>query len=63
MLKIEYKIDKKIDEKLKNKIDEKIDKKIDEKKNVTIVLYEKIKPLFICNGRCSYCITTKCYDI
>jgi sulfatase maturation enzyme AslB (radical SAM superfamily) len=42
-----------LDEKLNKKVDDKLDKKVD----------EKIKPLFSCNGKCSYCIEHKCLDI
>ena len=50
--------DNKIVEKLK---DDKIKDKIDDK--LTNKIVDKIQPVFICNGRCSYCIEHKCYDI
>ena len=39
------------------KLDKKLEVKLDEKLDV------KIKPFFKCNGKCSYCIDKKCYDI
>ena len=53
-----------------SKIDEKIDEKIvynEIKYRVHIKLdnniYKNIKPLFSCNGKCSYCIHNKCLKI
>jgi hypothetical protein len=57
MIKIEYKIDETIDDKIDDKIKHKIYDKLKHK------IVKKIQPVFICNGKCSYCITNKCYDI
>ena len=54
---LDDKIDDKINDKQDNKLDDKLEVKLDEKLDV------KIKPFFSCNGKCSYCIDKKCYDI
>lgn len=50
---IDNTVNKIVDNVIKKKLHSKIDYKID----------EKIKPLFSCNGKCSYCIEHKCLDI